>query len=196
MASLHGLRVPTNLNNSDFSFATGIKKPTATAEQLDSLYFREKEAPKHGNLDLGDVAYELCQLDASLDELFREAQAHFSTHQQIHKFRLRVSRRISAFAAICRKLFKQIEIASSPDALRLRSLHRFYMDRLMRDEDEDTGCDSLLDNVGEDESELVLKLKATRNMMLNQIKQMNAAESSMLKSSNYIIRQDEILDGL
>eukprot|EP00371_Babesia_bovis_P001394 XP_001610041.1 hypothetical protein [Babesia bovis T2Bo] len=224
MASIKGARMPSGLMDS--SFNTGIKKPVATADQLDGLYFREKEGPKHGSIDLGDVAYELCQLDASLDELFREADTRFTTHQQIHKFRLRVSRRISAFAAICRKLLKCIEMSSSsPDALKLKSFHMFYMERLMRHKinlsewwsrnerdyhsmclssyvseaesasqlDEDIDYDT---SVTSNESELVQKLKATRNMMLNQIKQMNDTESSMLKSSTYISRQAEILQVL
>nr|BAN65121.1 hypothetical protein [Babesia bovis] len=59
--------------------------------------------------------------------------------------------------------------------------------------DEDVDYDT---SVTSNESELVQKLKATRNMMLNQIKQMNDTESSMLKSSTYISRQAEILQVL
>lgn len=45
----------------------------------------------------------------------------------------------------------------------------------------------------EGESVIVMKLKATRNMMLNQINQMSATELSMLKSSNYIVNQNKTL---
>ncbi|UKJ90719.2 hypothetical protein MACJ_001653 [Theileria orientalis] len=43
---------------------------------------------------------------------------------------------------------------------------------------------------------LIRKLKDTRNMMINQINQMDAAESSLLKSSDYILQQQAILNVL
>lgn len=66
-----------------------------------------------------------------------------------------------------------------------------------RDGDENELVDDglVLDSGEGVDSELVLKLKATRSMMLNQINQMSATESSMLKSSSYIVRHEEILNG-
>ncbi|GBE60630.1 hypothetical protein, conserved [Babesia ovata] len=201
----------------EYNFPIDYFKPTATAEQLDNLYFRERDAPKQGQPELGEnIVYELCQLDASLEELFREGNVDFTTHQQIHKFRLRVSRRISAFGGILRKLLLHSEESASANSLKFQSLHRFYVGRLMRlvrqpncnrarvlemimsrtMEQDDAGDMSLCSAIVEDESEVVLQLKATRNMMLNQISQMSATESSMLKSSNYILRQEKILSAL
>ncbi|GIX63195.1 protein transport protein SEC20, putative [Babesia caballi] len=132
MASIREVRISPKVTGPDLALSAGSCRPNASAEQLDSLYFRERDAPKHGQVDLSDNAiYELCQLDASLEELFRDSDAEYTSHQQIHKFRLRVSRRISAFAGILRKLHKYSEATASPNSLKLQSLHRFYMGRLM-----------------------------------------------------------------
>lgn len=48
------------------------------------------------------------------------------------KYRLRVSRRIAAFAGILRRLLKHSEATTPSNRLKLQSLHRFYMERLMR----------------------------------------------------------------
>lgn len=86
MASLHGARIPPKAVASDVDLASIVSKPSATAEQLDSLYFREREVSKNGQAELNENAiYELSQLDASLEELFRESHVDFVTHQQIHK---------------------------------------------------------------------------------------------------------------
>lgn len=233
MASLHGARIPPKAVASDVDLASIVSKPSATAEQLDSLYFREREVSKNGQAELNENAiYELSQLDASLEELFRESHVDFVTHQQIHKYRLRVSRRIAAFAGILRRLLKHSEATTPSNRLKLQSLHRFYMERLMRhknklsdwwsrnerryhsmclssfvseaaastevdgDENELVDDGLVLDSGEGVDSELVLKLKATRSMMLNQINQMSATESSMLKSSSYIVRHEEILNVL
>ncbi|CDR94200.1 hypothetical protein, conserved [Babesia bigemina] len=232
MASLHDVRMSPKVMVPEYNFPIDYLKPTATAEQLDSLYFRERDGPTQVQPELGEnIVYELCQLDASLEELFREGNADFTTHQQIHKFRLRVSRRISAFGGILRKLLLHSEESASANSLKFQSLHRFYVGRLMRHknklsgwwsrnerryhtmclssfvsqagaatelatEQDDVGDMCISSGVEGDESEVVLQLKATRNMMLNQISQMSATESSMLKSSNYIVRQEKILSAL
>ncbi|UKK01762.2 hypothetical protein MACK_001115 [Theileria orientalis] len=56
------------------------------------------------------------------------------------------------------------------------------------------GGDDML-KVSSRDDRLIRKLKDTRNMMINQINQMDAAESSLLKSSDYILQQQAILNG-
>nr|PVC51711.1 hypothetical protein MACL_00001342 [Theileria orientalis] len=57
------------------------------------------------------------------------------------------------------------------------------------------GRDDML-KVSSKDDRLMRKLKDTRNMMINQINQMDAAESSLLKSSDYILQQQAILNVL
>lgn len=230
MASLQEYRMPRKVAPTDQFLGANALKASATTDQLDSLYFRERETAKSSANEWCETAIcELSQLDASLEDLFKDSHIDFDTHQQIHKFRLRVSRRISAFASILRRLFKHIESTSSANKLKLESLYNFYTERLMRhknklskwwsrnerryhsmclssfvseaegtvqlDKEENYVDGEEEFDIGDDkeDSEIVMKLKATRSMMVNQINQMSATETSMLKSSNYIVRQEEVL---
>lgn len=133
MTLLHDARMARKSGTSDFGATSHTTNTGTASEQLDNIYFRERDAPKDGNNELIESAiYELNQLDDSLDELFKDAYVDFETHQQIHKFRLRVSRRISAFGSILRKLLKYTENTTAANKLKLQSLHRLYLDHLMR----------------------------------------------------------------
>ncbi|KAK1443631.1 hypothetical protein BgAZ_205070 [Babesia gibsoni] len=196
MTLLHDARMARKSGTFDFGATSHTTNTGTASEQLDNIYFRERDAPKDGNNELIESAiYELNQLDDSLDELFKDAYVDFETHQQIHKFRLRVSRRISAFGSILRKLLKYTENTTAANKLKLQSLHRLYLDHLMRDDTENLIEEDDVRSDAEGESVIVMKLKATRNMMLNQINQMSATELSMLKSSNYIVNQNKTLAG-
>uniref|UniRef100_A0A3B0N8V0 Uncharacterized protein n=1 Tax=Theileria annulata TaxID=5874 RepID=A0A3B0N8V0_THEAN len=209
-------------------------KSAKLVDSFDNSFYSEKNLyKKDQNLSnsLGDnLVYELKQLDSTLDDLFLTTNQQLNTHYSIHKFRLKVSRRISSFSSILKSLSRQCEsLSNSQQRVKLFTLHQFYNDRLMKHKNRlsewwsrnerryhDLYLSSFVSHMknsdklkveayeasdfsdnGDSESDegfITKKLKDTRNMMISQINQMDAAEPSLLKSSQYITQQVYILN--
>ncbi|AFZ80637.1 hypothetical protein BEWA_000420 [Theileria equi strain WA] len=211
-------------------------KSSKAVDPLDNLYFREKNKSENkgasGSVDTSaykcdvlteNLAYELRQLDASLDELFL-TRCDLDSFQGIHKFRVRVSRRISSFSSILKTLARQCDaVSNSNQRVKLFTLYQFYNERLMRHKnnlsewwsknerhyhtlclssfvsnnsklsEEEEPIDMSEEQVYEKDEIVTKKLKDTKNMMISQINQMDAAEISLLKSSDYITQQQAFL---
>eukprot|EP00375_Theileria_parva_P002712 XP_765393.1 hypothetical protein [Theileria parva strain Muguga] len=209
-------------------------KSAKLVDSFDNSFYSEKNLyKKDRNLSdsLGDnLVYELKQLDSTLDDLFLTTNQQLNTHYSIHKFRLKVSRRISSFSSILKSLSRQCEsLSNSQQRVKLFTLHQFYNDRLMKHKNRlsewwsrnerryhDLYLSSFVSHMKNsdklrmgayepsdvsengdsdgDEGFITKKLKDTRNMMISQINQMDAAEPSLLQSSQYITQQVYILN--
>ncbi|KAK2195620.1 hypothetical protein BdWA1_003298 [Babesia duncani] len=111
---------------------SGAPKSLLDEDALDKIYLREKRGTQ---VHMGEEPfYDLMQLDSSLEELFHQANEPFESHELMHRFRLRVSRRICAFSSILKRLARQIESADSVihQHIKLKTLHSFYQERLAR----------------------------------------------------------------